>query len=203
MFDYVIRRLNALSAGPKSRLGGLTFAEAPLSAISRSNWSPESTEARRRFKAPREDDSLFRAELERSTPNRKLFMKFVSLRTERAHRGGTLDKPSPITLESFTKPIAMSPQIHSYTALQQQVHHYPPPWTRDVIPQRPRFLFTHVKQLAAIIAALTFLFGLWFGVSMYHAPRPSYPYYDTQKPVPPWSEPMPLEGNRDRGGEAR
>ena len=52
---------------------------------------------------------------------------------------------------------------------------------------------------SAIIAALTFLFGLWFGVSTYHAPRPSYPYYDTQKPVPPWSEPTPLEGNRDRG----
>jgi len=129
-------------------------------------------------------------------------MKFVSLRTERAHRG-TLDKPSPVTLESFTKPIAMSPQIHSYTALQQQVHHYPPPWTRDVIPQRPRFLLTHVKQLAAIIAALTFLFGLWFGVSTYHAPRQTYPYYDTQKPVPPWSEPTLLEGNRDREGEYR
>jgi hypothetical protein len=30
----------------KSRLGGLTFAEAPPSAISRSNWSPESAEVR-------------------------------------------------------------------------------------------------------------------------------------------------------------
>src|SRR5437588_8262998 len=30
----------------KNRLGGLTFAEAPLSAISRFNWSPESTKAR-------------------------------------------------------------------------------------------------------------------------------------------------------------
>jgi hypothetical protein len=60
VFDYVIRRLNALSVGPKSRLGGLrlgglTFAQAPLSAISRFSWSPESTEARPRFKAPRED----------------------------------------------------------------------------------------------------------------------------------------------------
>src|SRR5260370_10672477 len=43
---------------PKSRLGGLTFAEAPLSAISRSNWSPESAEVRPLFKAPREDGSL-------------------------------------------------------------------------------------------------------------------------------------------------
>jgi len=59
------------------------------------------------------------------------------------------------------------------------------------------FLFT----LAAIIATLGFLFGLWFGIPTRHAPRSSYPYYDTQKPVPPWSEPMPLEGNRDKGGE--
>jgi len=78
----------------------------------------------------------------------------------------------------------------------------PPLWTRDVISQRPRFLFTHVKQLAAIIAARGCLFAaLWFGVSTYHAPRPSYPYYDTQKPVLPWS--TPLEGNHDRGGEYR
>src|SRR6266496_649547 len=51
----------------KNRLGGLTFAEAPLSAISRFNWSPESTRARRLFEAPREDDSSFRADLEQST----------------------------------------------------------------------------------------------------------------------------------------
>ena len=162
------------------------------------------TKARRLFKAPREDDSPFRADLEQSTPNERPSMKFVSLRTERTHRRGTLDKPSRVTLESFTNPIATSPQIHTYTELQQQIHHDPPLWTRDVISQRPPFLFTHVKQLAAIIAGLTLLFGLWFGVSTYHAPpRPSYPYYDTQKPVPPWSEPTPLEGNRDRGGEAR
>ncbi len=140
---------------------------------------------------------------EPSTPNRKPFMKFVSLRTERTHRRGTFDKPPRVTLESFTSPIATSPQTHTYIELQQQIHHDPRLWTRDVISQRLPFLFTHVKQLAAIIAALTLLVGLWFGVSTYHAPRPSYPYYDTQKPVPPWSEPTPLEGSRDRGGEAR
>ena len=64
------------------------------------------------------------------------------------------------------------------------------------------FLFSHVKRVAAIIAVLSFLFvGLWFGVSTHRAPRPSYPYYDTQKPVPPWSEPVPLKGNHDRGGK--
>jgi hypothetical protein len=61
----------------------------------------------------------------------------------------------------------------------------------------PPFLFT----LAAITATLGFLFGLWFGIPTHDAPRPSYPYYDTQKPVPPWSEPMPLEGNHDKGAE--
>ena len=94
-------------------------------------------------------------------------------------------------------------QIHTYTELQQQIHDDLPRWTRDVISQRPRFLFTHVKQLAAIVALGCLLAGLWFGVSTYHAPRLSYPYYNTQKPVPPWSEPTLLEGNRDRGGEYR
>jgi hypothetical protein len=36
----------------KSRLGGSTFAEAPLSAITRSDWSPESADVRPLFKAP-------------------------------------------------------------------------------------------------------------------------------------------------------
>jgi hypothetical protein len=69
-----------------------------------------------------------------------------------------------------------------------------PLWTRDVISQSHPFLFT----LAAIMAALGIFFGLWFALSTYRAPRPSYPYYDTQKPVPPRSEPTPLEGNHGR-----
>ncbi len=129
-------------------------------------------------------------------------MKFVSLGTERTYQRGKFDKPSGATLERFNKAMALPRHIHTYTELLQQVHHDPPLWTRDVISQRPPFHFTPGKQLAVSIAALTFLFvGLWFGVSTYHAPRPSYPYYDTQKPAPPWSEPTPLEGNRDRGGE--
>ena len=57
-----------------------------------------------------------------------------------------------------------------------------------------QFRFSHIKQVAAIIAALSFLLvGLWFGVSTHHAPpQVSYPYYDTQKPVPPWSEPKAI-----------
>jgi hypothetical protein len=130
-------------------------------------------------------------------------MKFVSLRTKRTHRRGVFDKLSRVTLKSFSNSIATSPQIHTCTELQQQVHHHPLPWARDVISRCSRFLFTHAKQLTAIIAALTFLFGLALGVSTYYAPRPSYPYYDTQKPVPSWSEPTPLEGNRDRVGASR
>jgi hypothetical protein len=118
-------------------------------------------------------------DLEQSTPNKKPFMKFVGL----------------------TKPVSVPHQIHTYAELLQQIHHEPPLRTRDVTSQRPPFLPTFFKRLAAIIAVLTFLFGLWFGVSTYHTPPPRYPYYDTQKPVPPWSEPTPLEGNRDRGGE--
>jgi hypothetical protein len=92
----------------------------------------------------------------------------------------------------------MSPLIHTYAELRQQVHDDLRLWRRDIISQRPPSFFTHVKQLAAIIVALGFLFWLWFGVSTHYAPRANYPYYDTQKPVPPWSEPMPLEGNRNR-----
>jgi len=52
------------------------------------------------FKAPREDASSFRADLEQSTQNERLFMKFVSR----------------------TKPMAAPYQIHTYTELRQQIH---------------------------------------------------------------------------------
>ncbi len=129
-------------------------------------------------------------------------MKFVSLGTERTHQRSSFDEPSRGILESLTKPIAMSHQIDNYSDLWQQIHHNSPLQRRDVISQRPRSFFTRVMQLTAIIVALGFLW-LWFSVSTHHAPRPSYPYYDTQKPVPPWSEPTPLEGNHDRGGGYR
>ena len=49
-------------------------------------------------------------------------MKFVSLRTQRIHRRGKLDKPSPAAPESFTKPSAVSHEIHTYTELLKQIH---------------------------------------------------------------------------------
>jgi hypothetical protein len=74
------------------------------------------------FNAPHAGGSSFRADLDQSTPNRKAFMKFVSLRTKRAHRQGKLGKPSRATHESFAKPAPLHQQIHTYTELRQQIH---------------------------------------------------------------------------------
>jgi len=122
-------------------------------------------------------------------------------------------------MASFPNSIAVSGEIHSYTKLREQIYRDPSLWStyaelqrqiyrharlwgRDVISQRPiPSSFTHVKKVAAMIIMAGFAFWLGFGVSTYHAPRASYPYYDTQKPVPPWSEPMALEGNVGRGPE--
>jgi hypothetical protein len=49
-------------------------------------------------------------------------MKFVSLRTARAHRRGKLNKPPGLIPEPFTKPMAAPHQIHTYTELRQQIH---------------------------------------------------------------------------------
>jgi hypothetical protein len=49
-------------------------------------------------------------------------MKFVSLRTKRAHRQGKLGKPSRATHESFAKPAPLHQQIHTYKELRQQIH---------------------------------------------------------------------------------
>jgi hypothetical protein len=94
----------------------------------------------------------------------------------------------------------MSFRIHSYTEFGQQVRHEPPLWTRGLIFKRPTPLSVRIQQVVAVaaLAALGFLFWLWLGISNNHSTRPSYPYYDTQGPVPPWSEPTPLEGNYKR-----
>jgi len=49
-------------------------------------------------------------------------MKFVSLRTKRAHRRGKLDRPSGATHESFATAAPAHHQIHTYTELRQQIH---------------------------------------------------------------------------------
>jgi hypothetical protein len=50
-------------------------------------------------------------------------MKFVSLRKDRTHRQGRLEKPSSATVEFLTKPMALPHQIRTYTQLLQQIHH--------------------------------------------------------------------------------
>jgi hypothetical protein len=50
-------------------------------------------------------------------------MKFVSLQSERTHRQGKLEKPSSAKVEFFTKPMALSHQIRTYTELLQQIYH--------------------------------------------------------------------------------
>ncbi len=49
-------------------------------------------------------------------------MKFVSLRRKRAHRRGKLDMPPRAMVESFSKPVAASHEIHTYAELRQQIH---------------------------------------------------------------------------------
>src|SRR5215475_4937685 len=60
--------------------------------------------------------------LDRSTLDRKAFMKFVSLRTKRARRQAKLNKPSRAPRESFVKPPATPHEIHTYEELQRQIH---------------------------------------------------------------------------------
>jgi hypothetical protein len=74
------------------------------------------------LKASHEDGSSFPAGLKQATQNRKAFMKFVSLRTNRAHRQGKLGKQFRVPHESFANPTAAPGQIHSYAELRQQIH---------------------------------------------------------------------------------
>jgi hypothetical protein len=60
---------------------GWIFAETPFSAISRSNWSPESAEVRPLFKAPREDGSWFPGGLTGQFMDRKNQMKMKTKMT--------------------------------------------------------------------------------------------------------------------------
>jgi len=60
--------------------------------------------------------------LEQATPKLEVFMKFVTLRTTRAHQRGELDKPPRTILESLSKPSGVSHQAHTYTELRQQIH---------------------------------------------------------------------------------
>src|SRR6266542_4153087 len=99
IIDEVIRRVNALSAG-LNRLKGLSFAETPLSAISRFSWSPESPEAR----------PLFQERLVKMVP------RSARIWSSQPQMKGRLQMNFP------DQPIAMSEQVHTYTELRQQIH---------------------------------------------------------------------------------
>jgi hypothetical protein len=60
--------------------------------------------------------------LDKTILDRKAFMKFVSLRTKRAHRQAKPNKPSRAPRESFAKPPAAPHEIHTYEELQRQIH---------------------------------------------------------------------------------
>jgi len=49
-------------------------------------------------------------------------MKFVSLRRKRTHPRSKLDKPPRAKVESFSKPMAASHEIHTYAELRRQIH---------------------------------------------------------------------------------
>jgi hypothetical protein len=102
---------------------------------------------------------------------------------------------------SPSDPVAASRETQTYAVVREQIYRHPQLWRRNELSQhhrpRPSF-FTHAKKLAAITAVAGLVSWLWVGASTHLAPEASYPYYDTQKPVPPWSEPMPLKGNHDR-----
>src|SRR4029077_14014435 len=77
--------------GPKSRLGGLTFAEAPLSAIFRFSWRPSRPKRVSMLSLVR----MIRrsARIWSGQPQIKTrCMKFGTLRTEHTHRGDKLHK---------------------------------------------------------------------------------------------------------------
>ena len=93
-------------------------------------------------------------------------------------------------------------QIDSHAEMWKQIQRDPHVWTRDVTSKASPSLFVRVQQVVSI-GVIGFLFWLWFGASKDHTPRPSYPYYDTQEPVPSWSEPAPLAGNYNKKGEQR
>jgi hypothetical protein len=49
-------------------------------------------------------------------------MKFVTLKTKRAHQRGELDELPRTALESLTRTAGVPHQAHTYTELRQQIH---------------------------------------------------------------------------------
>ena len=119
-------------------------------------------------------------------------------------------------MAKFPTAVAGPRGVHTYTKLREQIYRDPSLWStyaelqrqiyrrrwlwdQDVSSRRPcSSALTQLKKVGAIIALLGFSFWVWSAVATYRAPRATYPYYDTQKPVPAWTEPQPLVGNYNR-----
>jgi hypothetical protein len=96
----------------------------------------------------------------------------------------------------------MASPIPSDLEISQQTHYRPSVLTRNVISKSSVLVLLRIQQVISV-TALGLLVWLWIDASKNHTPRATYPYYDTQQPVPPWSEPPPLEGNYVKTGEHR
>jgi hypothetical protein len=137
------RRVGCVLAAPRQSLPAVAGAPSslrPCSCQRRTLNSPSRRKPwRRRINYPRSSAAVFQKAsgvallcvvpyegLPRGCPNqparRKGLMKFVSLRTRRAHSQGKLDKPSRATDESFARPTPLRHQIHTYVELRQQIH---------------------------------------------------------------------------------
>jgi hypothetical protein len=99
--------------------------------------------------------------------------KYVRLKSN-IQLSGLLIKFSLVTLPDQTGVVVMR-MSSSIAEFRQQIYYRPPLCAQDVSPQHSWVFFAHIKQLAAIIVALGLGFGLWFGVSNYTRPQPSYP----------------------------
>lgn len=70
--------------------------------------------------APHWNSFFFREKLEYAT--RETFVKFVTLRTKRAHQRAELEKLPSTELQSLTKLSGVPHQAHTCSELRQQIH---------------------------------------------------------------------------------
>src|SRR5438046_9531037 len=89
----------------------------------------------------------------------------------------------------------------STATLTQQNHAGLPLWIREVSPQHSPLFFAHIKQLAGIIIALGFGFGLWVGDLKYTAPRAGLAYigngiYHLPEGTSPGNSPQGLDSRQ-------
>jgi hypothetical protein len=103
---------------------GLTFAETPLSAIPDPIGAAGAAIRLKRsgtFKVLRENCSWFRRGL-KVNPMKRLFMKFVSLRTKCHYQQNKIDEPARVTVKDSNNARVESRKVLTYTELCEQIH---------------------------------------------------------------------------------